>query len=118
MSSSFIDSKTTISVRIKRKNQTYFVFCNPQLDTSLKLKEQISAALQNDVVPQDMRILLENGGELDDSKPLGDNVKNDIELHVVFSDGGVWEQVDITSLEEDATAADIPVPTPQSMMED
>mmetsp|Transcript_21069 Transcript_21069/g.29304 ORF Transcript_21069/g.29304 Transcript_21069/m.29304 type:complete len:129 (+) Transcript_21069:284-670(+) len=116
-----------VYVRIKRKNQTYFVFCNPSSDTSLYLKQQVSAALQHNqdsdaeekVPPQDMRILLTNGGELDDSKPLGENVKNENELHVVFSKGGVWEQVDITSLEDSLQNPPVvPVPTPQSMMQD
>lgn len=91
-------------LRIKRRNQTYFIMCTE--DTTLgSLKEQIAAATGKEVDAASMRLISKANqplGEDTDKLSQHTDLKNDAELYVVFQIGdGEWEEVQV----EDTDAA-------------
>ena len=86
-------------MKIKRKNQTYFVICG-QDDTVAYLKEQVSIATRGEQSADQMRMILPKDGMVlgDDQKlsKFDGKIKNETELHVVFQiANGEWEQASI-----------------------
>jgi hypothetical protein len=110
-------------VRVKRKNQTFFVHTSPS-DTFGRIKSEISLAMGGEdvIVPESMRLYIEaqiepttaaNKDKKDDDEVVGSkssmpkgpipdtavlsdhNVKNDAVMYVTFAEGKVWEEIDV-----------------------
>lgn len=96
-------SDGSMLLRIKRKNQVYFVPCHED-DTIGYLKDQVSLATKNETEAKHMRIInpkdnlpLEDDGEQINKYS---NLKNESELYVVFQIGEEdWEAVHIEDTE-------------------
>jgi len=87
-----------IYVRIRRKQQTFCVFCQPQQHTPDFLKDQIKEILAQFDTAEDreMRLMDTAGEEVTDLKTL----KNEQELHVVFRlTDDEFEPVDIPNVD-------------------
>jgi len=101
----------TIHIRLKRLNQTFFIFTTPS-KTIFTIKEEVAKALSGEVSPRKMRIFLsKTSAPLPDSAALSDYaIQNDSTLYIVFRKKGredevidaydnesdFWESVDIT----------------------
>lgn len=100
-------------LRIKRKNQTFFI-PSSKADAFSSIKSQISEALSccsgddaDVTIPENMRLYLqEDGGTLlNDVATIADHasIKDGSILYLVFREGGDnWEDIDIARVEEDA----------------
>ena len=96
-------------VRIRRKNQSFFILCTPT-NTALHLKQQVALALkeQHEPTVDDSRTLqlqTLDGRVLEDELILEQvPIQNEQELCVCFPiSDGEWEQVDVVSPETGMT---------------
>jgi hypothetical protein len=95
---------TQSHVRIRRKNQSFFIMCVPS-QTALYLKHQVAQCLHEHHLenapesPSQLQILTAEGTVLEDDDSL-ENLTNEQELHVCFPiSDNEWEPVDIVSTE-------------------
>uniref|UniRef100_A0A6S9B284 Ubiquitin-like domain-containing protein n=1 Tax=Ditylum brightwellii TaxID=49249 RepID=A0A6S9B284_9STRA len=133
MNTSNSSTKKQMYVRIKRRNQTFFIQAN-RSDTIFHLKDEISNALNNEISPRKMRLYLSSTTSSKDSPPIptpsspplpdsatlaDHDVKNDAILFVVFrkpemsedddDDGELcWEDVELYGPASSLPSADTP----------
>ena len=100
-------------VRVKRQNQTFFIPCAAE-DKILTVKEKIEQALKvsekdDGVTSEHMRLLLPppKSTVLEDDESLNHyEIKNDMELHVVFQiSENLWETVAVESMDVASSSA-------------
>lgn len=99
----------SICVRIKRRNQTFFIRTSKSSSIS-SIKNQISEALScssNDsVIPEKMRLYLSKDPSspfLSDISNVSDHqgIRDNCELYLVFNEGGdVWESIDVQTIDD------------------
>lgn len=95
-------------VRIKRRNQTFFITTTNSSRIS-SVKSQISEALSRETIPENMKLFLSKDGtrELPDIASVADHessIRDDCVLYLVFREGGnSWESIDVMEVmaEED-----------------
>ena len=90
-------------IRIKRKNQAFFI-TTTKSNTISSVKSQISEAIscvsEDTVIPEKMRLFAKKDGLqfLQDVATVGDHesIKDDSELYLVFrEEGDTWESIEI-----------------------
>eukprot|EP00540_Astrosyne_radiata_P002790 CAMPEP_0116852384 /NCGR_PEP_ID=MMETSP0418-20121206/17262_1 /TAXON_ID=1158023 /ORGANISM="Astrosyne radiata, Strain 13vi08-1A" /LENGTH=100 /DNA_ID=CAMNT_0004484539 /DNA_START=129 /DNA_END=431 /DNA_ORIENTATION=- len=92
-----------IHVRIRRRNQTFYVLCHAS-QTAIHIKQEIALALQGHDEdppsdPSEMKLTDPTGKELEDEDSL-QSLSNEAELHVVFPIADdEWEPVEIVEYE-------------------
>mmetsp|Transcript_2580 Transcript_2580/g.3972 ORF Transcript_2580/g.3972 Transcript_2580/m.3972 type:complete len:102 (-) Transcript_2580:2333-2638(-) len=98
-------SEESICIRIKRKNQTFFI-TTTKSNTISFVKSQISEAIscvsesEDTVIPEKMRLFSKKNGSqfLLDVATVGDHdsIKDDSELYLVFrEEGDSWEAIEM-----------------------
>eukprot|EP00980_Cylindrotheca_fusiformis_P014553 scaffold3924_cov109-Cylindrotheca_fusiformis.AAC.2 len=100
-----MSSVASMYLRIKRRNQTFFIMCEPN-HTIQYLKEQISLATKQEFQPSQMRLLLPKDDSVlnDDEKLEKIEIKSEAELYLVLNvSDNEWEPVDVVG---DPTVAD------------
>lgn len=99
----------SMCIRIKRKNQTFFIRTSKASSIS-SIKNEISDALScssnnENVIPEKMRLYLsmDPSSALRDVSTIADHnsIKDNSELYLVFSKGGdAWESIDVEALSD------------------
>lgn len=86
-------------VRIRRKQQTFYVLCEPTVHGADHLKSQVRLALQDDAPESldEMRLMDTGGTELDEDLS---KLENEQELHIVFRiSDDEYEPVDVRNVD-------------------
>lgn len=88
-------------LRLRRKNQTFFILCQPTQNVAF-LKTQVEIALKDrdeETTSDCMRLLDPTGTVMEDDDTL-EGIANESEFHVVFSIADdEWEPVDLVDLD-------------------
>uniref|UniRef100_A0A7S0PZ59 Ubiquitin-like domain-containing protein n=1 Tax=Coccolithus braarudii TaxID=221442 RepID=A0A7S0PZ59_9EUKA len=101
MSATEVEAVDYDYVRVKRKNQTIFIFMAPTSDTGSALKARLNAVTKVPAI--DMKLFIDKNGDvvLDDNKTLADQkVENDQELYLIFRKEGSddWELIEAADI--------------------
>lgn len=99
----------SMCIRIKRKNQTFFIRTSKSSSIS-SIKNEIAEALScsstnEKVIPEKMRLYLtmDPSSVLRDVSTVADhhNIKDNSELYLVFSKGSdAWESIDVEAMDD------------------
>lgn len=85
-------------VKVCRKNQSFFIMCEPT-QTALHIKKEVASCLDESVSPEALQLQTTEKNILQDTDSLQD-LKNGEEVYVCLPIAdGEWEPVDVVSLE-------------------